>query len=154
MSRSKSALRAPCALAGMDVLQQLALPLTLGVGEPSARSHPSPQGHVDEVAAGDRELHRKPRPLRLQRVLDHLDQDLLTGLQQLVDAASLAAAAPGALLASRQHDLVDVQEAVSLQADVHERRLHAREHVVDDALVDVADDRPLAPALDVELRHL
>jgi hypothetical protein len=34
-----------------------------------------------------------------------------------------------------------VQEAVALQADVHERGLHARQDVVDDALVDVADDR-------------
>jgi len=47
-----------------------------------------------------------------------------------------------------------VEEPVPLQPDVDERRLHAGQHVVHDALVDVADDRPLAAALDVELGDL
>ena len=51
----------------------------------------------------------------------------------------------------RQHDLVDVQEAVLLQADVDERGLQAGEDVVDPALVDVADDRAGAAALQIEL---
>jgi hypothetical protein len=50
-----------------------------------------------------------------------------------------------------QHDLIDVQEAVLLEANVDERRLEARQHVVDLALVDVADDRAIAAALYVEL---
>ena len=54
-------------------------------------------------------------------------------------------------LAVGRDDLVDVQEAVLLEADVDERGLHAGEHVVDAALVDVADDRAAAAALDVEL---
>ena len=66
----------------------------------------------------------------------------------------LAAAAAGALLAAREDDLVDVQEAVAVEADVDERGLHAGEDVVDHALVDVADDRPLAAPLDVELGDL
>ena len=60
----------------------------------------------------------------------------------------------GAALPSGSDDLVDVQEAVSLQADVDEGRLHSGQHVVDLALVDVADDRAAAAALDVELRDL
>jgi hypothetical protein len=47
-----------------------------------------------------------------------------------------------------------VQESVALQADVDERRLHAGKHVVHRPLVDVADDRALASALDVELADL
>jgi len=48
-------------------------------------------------------------------------------------------------------DLVDVQKAVLLEADVDERGLHSGEHVVDSPLVDVADDRPPPAPLDVEL---
>ena len=138
----------------MDVLEQLALTLPLGLAEPAARPDSPTLRHVDEVAAGDRELHREPRSLRLQRVLDDLDQDLLAGLDQLVDSPALAAAAAGCRLAVRKDDLVHMQEAVSLQADVHEGGLHAGKDVVDDPLVDVADDRPLAAALDVELGDL
>ena len=81
------------ALALVDVLEQLALALALRVGEAPAGADPAALRHVDEVAAGDRELHREPRALRLQRVLDDLDQDLLARLDQLVDSPPLAAAA-------------------------------------------------------------
>jgi hypothetical protein len=47
-----------------------------------------------------------------------------------------------------------VEEAVALEADVDEGGLHAGQDVVDLALVDVADDRTSAAALDVELRHV
>ena len=57
----------------------------------------------------------------------------------------------GACSPSGQDDLVDVQEAVALEADVDEGGLHAGQDVVDLALVDVADDRAPAAALDVEL---
>ena len=48
-------------------------------------------------------------------------------------------------------DLVDVEEAVLLEADLDERGLHAGEDVVDDALVDVAGDRAAAGPLEVDL---
>ncbi len=48
-------------------------------------------------------------------------------------------------------DLVDVEEAVLLEADLDERGLHAREDVVDGALVDVARDRAAFRALEVDL---
>ena len=51
----------------------------------------------------------------------------------------------------RADDLVDVEEAVLLQADLDERRLHPGQDVVDDALVDVAGDRTAARALEVDL---
>ena len=48
-------------------------------------------------------------------------------------------------------DLVDEQEAVLLQSDLDERRLHPREDVVDDALVDVPGDRAALGPLEVDL---
>src|SRR5262249_43756290 len=83
------------------------------------------------------------------RILGRLHDDLLSGLQQVGDlwpaAAPAAPPAPGRLAVGRD-DLVDVQEAVLLEPDVDERRLHARKHVVHAALVDVAGDRaPPAP---------
>ena len=115
---------------------------------------PSPCGHVHEVAARDRELHRQARALRLQRVLDRLDEDLLARLEQLGDALALRAAAAAAAgdLDAREHDVVGVQEAVLLEPDVDERRLEPGQDVVDLALVDVSDDRARSAALYVELR--
>ena len=128
--------------------QALALPVVQAPRDPDALAG----RRVDHVAAGDRQLHREPGALRLERVLDDLHDDLLAGLQQRGDVLRLAAAAPAARrLDAGEHDLVDVQEAVLLEADVDERRLQAGEHVVDDPLVDVADDGTGAAALEVEL---
>src|SRR4051812_37170049 len=142
------------ALADIDLVDQLAKARALTVGQALGDSDPASLGHVDEVAARDRELHREARALRLQWVFDDLDDDLLAGLDQLVDPAAPAAAPLGDGLAIRHHDLVDVQEAVSLQADVDEGGLHPGQDVVDLALVDVADDRSAAAALHVELGDL
>src|SRR5262249_59376477 len=51
-------------------------------------------------------------------------------------------------LVDRVDDLRDVQEAVSLEAEVDERRLHAGKNLRHPALVDVADDAALAFTLD------
>ena len=135
----------------VGAVDHLAQPVALFVGEPAADADARARRREDQVAAGDRDVHREPRALRLQRVLDHLDEDLLAGLDQLVDAAAGAAAALRRLLAVREDDLVDVEEAVALEADVDEGGLHAGKDVVDLPLVDVADDRAPAAALDVEL---
>ena len=139
------------ARAVVGVVDHLAQPVALGFGQPPADADAAALRRVDEVAAGDRDVHREPRALRLQRVLDHLDDDLLARLDQLVDPFAAAAAALRGLLAVGQDDLVDVQEAVALEADIDEGGLHAGQDVVDLALVDVADDRAPAAALDVEL---
>jgi hypothetical protein len=142
------------AVALVELLQQLALAVALVVRQPARGADAGAARHVDEVAPGDRQLHRKPRALRLQGVLDDLDEDLLLGLDQLVDPPALAVTAARHLLAVGKDDLVDVQETVPFETDVDEGGLHTGEDVVDDALVDVADDGPRAAALDVELRHL
>ena len=138
----------------VGAVDHLAQPVALGFGQPPADADAAALRGVDEVAAGDRDVHREPGALRLQRVLDHLDDDLLPGLDQLVDPFAAAAAALRRLLAVREDDLVDVQEAVALEADVDEGGLHAGKDVVDLPLVDVADDRAPAAALYVELRHV
>src|SRR5205085_12305394 len=90
--------------------------------------------------------------LGLQGVLHHLHDDLLARLQQLADPLTLAARAPAARdLDARHHDVIDVQEAVLLDADVDERGLEAGQDVVDPALVDVSDYRAAPAPLYVEL---
>ena len=139
------------AAAQIELLGLLAQAVALLVLQAARDADALAGGRVDHVAPGDRELHRQPRALGLQRVLDDLDDDLLPGLEQVGDARPVAAAALG-LLDARQHDLVDVQEAVLVEADVDERGLEAGQDVVDAALVDVADDRAAAAALEVDLR--
>src|SRR5215213_3728054 len=96
------------AVALVELLQQLALAVALLVGQPPAGADAAALGHVDEIPAGDRELHRQARALRLQGILDDLDEDLLLGLDQLVDAAALAVAA------ARDVQLADLPVAVLL----------------------------------------
>src|SRR5205814_6503262 len=54
-------------------------------------------------------------------------------------------------LDARHHDVIDVQEAVLLDADVDERGLETGQDVVDPALVDVSDYRAAPAPLYVEL---
>ena len=61
---------------------------------------------------------------------------------------------PRTALELGRDDLVDVEEAVLLEADLDERGLHAREDVVDGALVDVARDRAALGPLEVDLGDL
>src|SRR5205085_3493946 len=97
----------------------------------------------------------QPRALGLERVLDDLDDDVLTGLEHVGDLPAVAGlAAPAARrVHAGEHDLVDVQESVLLEPDVDERRLEPGQDVVDPALVDVADDRATPAALDVQLGY-
>ena len=63
----------------------------------------------------------------------------------------LVAAVEPLELLDRVDDVGDVEEAVALEADVNERRLHAGQHLRHPALVDVADDAALPLALDEDL---
>src|ERR1700733_12430189 len=134
----------------------LAQPLALALVEPAGYADALAVGRVHHVAAGDRQIHRQPRSLGLQRVLDDLDHDLLAGLQHLGDLAAVppGAAAPSGRLDPRQHDLVYVQEPVLVEPDVDERRLEAAEYVVDAALVNVPDDRARSAALQIQLGYV
>ena len=126
-----------------DVLQTRAL----GVLEPAGDAEALAVRDVDEEAAGERDLRRQPGALRLHRILDGLDEQLLAARDQILDLLAVVALA----LELRHDDLVDVEEAVLLEPDLDERCLHAGQDVVDDTEVDVPGDRaPLGP-LEVDL---
>ena len=152
-SRSTSSAEAPsaavrtmiAALLRRDRLDDVAQADALVVVEASGDAQAFAARDEDDEAARERDLGRQPRALRLHRVLDRLDEDLLVALQEVLDLAAAAALELG------RDDLVDVQEAVLLEADLDERGLHAREDVVDGALVDVAGDRAALRALEVDL---
>ena len=63
----------------------LAQPLALLVVEPARDADALAERRVHHVAPGDRQVHRQPRALGLQRVLDDLDDDLLPGLEHVGD---------------------------------------------------------------------
>ena len=65
-----------------------------------------------------------------------------------VSAAVLVARFELLELFERVDDVGDVEEAVALEAEVDEGRLHAGQDLADAALVDVADDAPLPLAFD------
>ena len=123
-----------------DVAQTLTLALLKAAGDPDAAA----AGHVHQVAPGQRDLGAQPGALVAHRVLGDLHQDLLAVLERVADAA-------GALLALRRRDLVDVEKAVLLEAEVDERSVDAVHDVLDLALVDVAQVRLAIRALDVDL---
>jgi hypothetical protein len=107
----------------------------------SRRETPSPS------PLGTRTTKRPgPRPLRLHRVLDRLDEHRLAALQQVLDLPAVPLP-----LELGDDDLVHVQEAVLLQADLDERGLHPRQDVVDGAEVDVPGDGALLRPLQVDL---
>ena len=123
--------------------------VALVVLEPARHAEPFAVRDVDDEASGQRDLGGEPRALRLHRVLDGLDEHVLAPLDQILDLASALAA-----LELGADDLVDIEEAVLLEADLDERCLHAGQDVVDDAEVDVARDRPALRPLEVDLGDL
>jgi hypothetical protein len=71
---------------------------------------------------------------------------VLAAAEQVLDARALFLA-----LELGPDDLVHVQEAVALEADLDEGGLHSGQDVVDDAEVDVPGDRAALGALEVDL---
>ena len=132
----------------VELAQDVLQPRALVVIETARDADPFALRHVDDEAARERDLRRQPRALRLHRILDRLDENLLAACEQVLDAAAVPPA-----LELGADDLVDVEEAVLLEPDLDERRLHPRQDVVDDALVDVARDRAPSRALEVDLGH-
>ncbi len=125
-----------------DVLEALALVVV----EPARDAEPLAVRNEDDETAGQRHLHRQPSALRLHRILHGLNEHPLAAAQKVLDPLAVPLA-----FALRPDDLIDVEEAVLLEADLDERRLHPRQDVVDRAEVDVAGDRPSLRALEVDL---
>src|SRR5437868_1494373 len=130
----------------VQALDDLLEPGALVVREPARDAEPLALGHEHDEAAGKRDLHRQAGALRLHRVLDGLDEHGLAALDQVLDLHAVALA-----LELGADDLVHIEEAVLLEADLDERGLHAGQHVVDGAEVDVARDRALVRPLEIDL---
>ena len=80
------------------------------------------------------------------RILRHLNEDGVTGLESGLDTTRLALHTDGVPV-----DLAGVQDGVAATTHVDERRFHRRKDVLDAAQVDVADHRGLRAARDVVL---
>ena len=118
--------------------------LPLAVGHLLGDADELRERHQHQEAARQRDLGGDAGALGAHRVLGDLHHHLLAGFEQRLDVA------PRQPLESLGgNDLIDVEEGVLLQADVHERGLHPRQHVGDFAQVDVADDAAFG-ALDIE----
>ena len=117
-----------------DILEDRLEPLALGVRELAGDAGRVAVRHVDQEAARERDLRGQARTLLADRVLRHLDQHRIARAERLLDTAGAPAEA-GRLPV----DLTGVEDAVATPADVDERRLHAGEHVLHTAEVDVAD---------------
>ena len=97
----------------------------------------------DEKTRGDGNLHRQPRALAANRVFQHLHQKRLPLAQHVADALRRLVAAA--------HHILHMQKTGALQANINKRRIHARQHPLHLALVNVADNAALALALDEKI---
>ncbi len=126
---------------GTDAVEHLAQALALVVGE--ALRDAVGVGlarHHHEEAAGEADLLREARALVGDRVLGDLHGDHLPVLEHPLDLGLVATLDVGLV----EGDVAAVEHAVLGRADVDERRLHAGEHVLHPAEVDVAVDRLVA----------
>ena len=141
-SRASSSSLAPSAAvrtitpapSGHELLEDVAQPLALDVGQLAADAGGVAVRHVDQVPAGQRDVAGQPGALVADRVLGDLHQHRVAGLERLLDRAGAALQAGGVPV-----DLAGVEHGVAAAADVDERRLHAGQHVLHLAQVDVAD---------------
>ncbi len=118
-------------------------------------------GHQHHKAARQRDVRCDACALWPIRLLDHLHHDLLTGLDHLFDGLDARghALAEGAVLAKGVVALVHpcvahVEEGVAVRANIHKRGLHAGQHVLHPALVDIARQLLGPLALEVEFAQL
>ena len=124
-----------------DAVEHLAEALALVVGE--ALRDAVGVGlarHHHEEAAGEAHLLGEARALVGDRVLGDLHGDHLPVLEHALDLGLVAALDVGLV----ERDVAAVEHAVLGRADVDERGLHAGEHVLHPAEVDVAVDRLVA----------
>src|SRR5207302_2221055 len=133
------------ALLHVEALEDVLQTVPLVVVEPARDAEAFSLRDENHEPAGQRDLRGEPRALRLHRILDGLDEDRLAARDEILDLASVP------LLELGADDLVDVEEAVLLEADLDEGGLHPGQDVVDAAEVDVARDRATFRPLEVDL---
>ena len=113
-----------------DVLQAGALTLA----QLAAHAGHAAGRHQHEETAGQGDLRGKPCALVADRILGYLHQHRIARLERQFDTTRLAFQTCGIPV-----HLAGVQHAVAGLSDVHERGLHARQHVLHAAKIDVAD---------------
>ena len=123
-----------------DVFQPGALVFRQLAADPGHRA----LRHVDQIATRQADLTRQPGPFVPDRVFADLDQDLLARLERLLDFAAAARHAVPV-------DLAGVEHGVSAFADVDKGCLHAGQHVLHPAEIDVAGVRRRTGLRDVVL---
>jgi hypothetical protein len=94
------------------------------------------RGEKDQIAPGKGHVGRDAGPLGPHGLLDDLDQGLLVDLQDVGDRHLAQGLVD--FISQMRRSVICAQEAVALQADVHEGRIHSRQHVGDAPLVDAA----------------
>ena len=129
-----------------DLLEDLLQARTLFVGELTADTGHRPARHIHQVTARQADLTGQAGTFVSHRVFGDLHQDRLAGLEHRFDAFGLAV--------HPQHvpvDLTRVQDGVASLADVDERGLHRRQHVLYPTQVHIAHERTVRGAIDVVL---
>ena len=118
-----------------DAAQPAALVVPEALGDPEGAR----VGHQDGEAPGQRDLLGQAGALGPDRVLGHLAQDGLAGLEHVLDPGLLRRR-PALDVVTVVAHVAPVQDGVLGDPDVDEGRLHAGQHVLDPAPVDVAVD--------------
>ena len=129
-----------------DSLEDLLQASAFLVRQLAGDAHHGSAGDEDQVAAGQRDLRGQACALVTDRILRHLNEDRIAGLQRRLDTTGLALHADGVPI-----DLSGVQDGVASAAHVDECRFHRGKHVLDTAQVDVADHRGLRAARNIVL---
>ena len=125
-----------------DLLQTMSLRIRQLAADPRQVT----AGRVDEIASRKRDVAGQPGALGADRVLADLDEHRLARLEDLLDLAPVGADIEGIPV-----DLTGIQHGVAAAADVDEHGLHAGQHVLHAAQVDIADQRGGGAAVDVVL---
>ena len=133
-------------LLGLDLAHDRLQALALVVAQPAADARQALVRREHQEAARQRDLRGEAGALAAHRILRDLHEHGLARLQHLLDARRRPLEVLGAVV-----DLAGVEHAVAAAADVDEGRLHAGQHVLDAAQVDVAHHRGRTGAGDVVL---
>src|SRR6185369_14371178 len=131
---------------GDQVLEHVAQAAPLHVGELAGDPGGVAVRDVDQVPAGERDVAGEAGALVPDRVLGHLHHHRLPRVEGRLDRAGPPLQTGGVPV-----DLAGVEHRIAATADVHEGRLHAGQHVLDLAEVDVADHGRGGLASDVVL---
>src|SRR5829696_5527700 len=125
---------------GLDAIEDVAQALAHVVGQPLGDAVGLRVGDQHDEPAGKGDLLRQACTLGADRVLRHLADDQLLGLEDVLDASFLAILATLDDVFLVVLDVAAIQHSVLRRADVDERGFHAGEHVLHLADVHVPVD--------------